>query len=311
MKKSMTLLATSLFALYGCGGGGGSSSSGSTGTTQFDYPINNSQFAPKNITLLSYLISEDGGENIALDIAYRDISSQQMLANIQLELDKLAISNETEGVAELEKLKTTLESMVNSGINDFYAADMTVQGETDSGLFYKGNDGFVNSVDSNIELTNGEAVDFLVTNPVFKSSGSTVKEKSPNISHSSSSVGLSFEVTTGQLEALLDDFYEGDIDDLGSLDTRCDFHWQQQVSENGQRSAVTVQDKKIETAYLKVENTYNVVCDGYDSAEFQSNTETWFNPSFGVVKMMDWDEKNGTQLNETTWTLDSFTVNKG
>ena len=83
MKKSMTLLATSLFALYGCGGGGGSSSSGSTGTTQFDYPINNSQFAPKNITLLSYLISEDGGENIALDIAYRDISSQQMLANIQ------------------------------------------------------------------------------------------------------------------------------------------------------------------------------------------------------------------------------------
>ncbi|MFA0232534.1 hypothetical protein AB4491_26650, partial [Vibrio sp. 10N.261.45.A7] len=112
MKKTMTLLATSIFALYGCGGGGGSSSSSSTGATQFDYPINNSQFAPKNITLLSYLISEDGGENIALDIAYRDISSQQMLANIQLELDKLAISNETEGVAELEKLKTTLESMV-------------------------------------------------------------------------------------------------------------------------------------------------------------------------------------------------------
>lgn len=309
MNKSMTLLATSLFALYGCGGG--SSSSGSTGTTQFDYPINNSQFAPKNITLLSYLVSEDGEENTVLDLAYRDISSELMLANIQLELDKLAISNTTKGVAELEKLKATVESMVNSGINDFYAADVTVQSETDSELFYKGSDGFVNSVDANIELSNGETVDFLVTNPVFKSSGSTVKEKSPNISHISSSVGLSFEVTTGQLEALLDDFYEGDIDDLGPSDTQCEFHWQQQVSENGQRSTVTVKGKKIETAYLKVENTYNVVCDGYDSAEFQSNTETWFNPNFGVVKMMDWDEKNGTQLSETVWVLDSFTVNKG
>lgn len=310
MKKTMTLLATSLFALYGCGGGGGSST-GSTGASQFDYPINNSQFTPQNITLLSYLVSEDGGENITLELAYRDISSELMLANIQLELDKLAISNTTEGVAELEKLKATVESMVNSGINGFYAADMTVQGDTDSELFYKGSDGFVNSVDSNIELSNGEAVDFLVTNPVFKSSSRTVKEKSPNIDISDNSVSLSFDVTTGQLEALLDDFYEEGINDLGPSETQCRFNWSQQVSENGQRSTMTVQGKKIETAYLKVENTYNVACDGYDSAEFQSNTETWFNPSFGVVKTMDWDEKNGTQLSENVWVLDSFTVSKG
>ena len=31
MKKTMTLLATSLFALYGCGGGGGSSSGSTDG----------------------------------------------------------------------------------------------------------------------------------------------------------------------------------------------------------------------------------------------------------------------------------------
>ena len=31
MKKTMTLLATSLFALYGCGGGGGSSSGSTNG----------------------------------------------------------------------------------------------------------------------------------------------------------------------------------------------------------------------------------------------------------------------------------------
>ncbi|HAS27042.1 MAG TPA: hypothetical protein DCR64_16645, partial [Vibrio sp.] len=89
MKKTMTLLATSLFALYGCGGGGGSSSGSTDGNkgpnNQVDYPIASSEFAPKSETTLGYSFTTDGQTEGLMTMNFTPVSGELIIAGLKEE----------------------------------------------------------------------------------------------------------------------------------------------------------------------------------------------------------------------------------
>ncbi|MCZ8487443.1 hypothetical protein O9992_04735 [Vibrio lentus] len=86
----MTLLTVSLFALYGCGGGGGSSS-GSTGgnkgpSSQVDYPIASSAFAPKPETTLGYHLPQRWRQvEGVMTMNFTPLSSELIIAGLEEE----------------------------------------------------------------------------------------------------------------------------------------------------------------------------------------------------------------------------------
>lgn len=315
MNKALAIVATSVIALHGCGGDSGSSTGidtdKSSGSNSFDFPIKGSNFSPEKLSFISYKTYQDGEENEEIRFAYSSISTTDLLTRLQDELDQAQI-NGSEEATDITKLKRWVEDKQNQGSEHFFGLDTFVFGEDpEFSVLYQGGDDFTHLVDSSIEVSKEHNKDLFVTNPLFKHSGSAVKQKDPNLDISHNSIQRELNTSAGQLADLLDVFYPNGVDDLGPEDTQCRLVWSQQIKENGQRVSVSIQGKNIETAYLGVENYYNVSCGDYGTTDFKLNTEIWFNPSFGLVKQIELTEKNNIQLHEEVMSLHSFTFNNG
>jgi hypothetical protein len=114
MKKTMTLLATSLFALYGCGGGGGSSSGSTDGnkgpSSQVDYPIASSAFSPRPETTLGYSFTKDGETEGMMTMNFTPLSGELIIAGLEEE-------------AGNEAVVQVINDLINYGITEFYVSE--------------------------------------------------------------------------------------------------------------------------------------------------------------------------------------------
>ena len=297
MKKSMTLLAASLFALYGCGGGGGSSSSGSTGATQFDYPINNSQFAPQATTALNYAFTTDAQAEGDIKMNFMPLSGEQVIAALEAETGN-------------EGLIQVINDLINYGITEFYASEEVItndEGTQESGtIYFSGPDRGLHEITKTYFIGSQYITRMMSSSPRFRLRGTDVKENNPNIDISEDTVSLQVTLNGKAVAAMLSDFEDHQWVKSLPTNASCKVTWQQEINETGVRKSFTVSSKSIETANLTEKNTYYISCVGMDSTEFGTTSERWFNPSIGLIEQIELMSVEQSTIQESTAKLTSI-----
>ncbi|MFB9143854.1 hypothetical protein ACFFUO_13915 [Vibrio artabrorum] len=301
MKKTMTLLATSLFALYGCGGGGGSSSGSTDGnkgpSSQVDYPIASSAFSPKPETTLGYSFTKDGQTEGVMTMNFTPLSGELIIAGLQEE-------------AGNEAVVQVINDLINYGITEFYVSEdiMTnVEGtQEDGSIYFAGPDRGLH------EVTNAYFIDslFITTvmrsSPLFRLNGADVKESNPNLDISEETTSRLMTLNGADVKNILDDFEEHLWVKNLPIDTSCQVTWQRKIGETGVRKSFTISEKSIEAANLTEKNTYYINCEGMDSTEFGTSSERWFNPSIGLIKQIELMSVEQSMIEESAAILTSI-----
>ncbi|MGF1743745.1 hypothetical protein [Vibrio minamisatsumaniensis] len=301
MKKTMTLLATSLFALYGCGGGGGSSSGSTDGNkgpnNQVDYPIASSAFSPKPETTLGYSFTKDGQTEGVMTMNFTPLSGELIIAGLEEE-------------AGNEAVVQVINDLINYGITEFYVSEdiMTnVEGtQEDGSIYFAGPDRGLH------EITNAYFIDslFITTvmrsSPLFRLNGADVKESNPNLDISEETTSRLMTLNGADVKNILDDFEEHLWVKNLPIDTSCQVTWQRKIGETGVRKSFTISEKSIEAANLTEKNTYYIRCEGMDSAEFGTSSERWFNPSIGLIEQIELMSVEQSTIEESAAILTSI-----
>ncbi|MGF1848145.1 hypothetical protein [Vibrio lentus] len=303
MKKSMTLLTASLFALYGCGGGGGSSS-GSTGgnkgpSSQVDYPIANSAFAPKPETTLSYSFTKDGQTEGVMTMNYMPLSGEQVIDALEEETDN-------------EDLTQIINDLINFGISEFYVSEdiMTnVEGTQEGGsIYFSGPDRGLHEITKAYLIGDQYITRMMYSSPLFRLKGTDVKESDPIIDISEETVSLQVRLDGAAIANMLNDFEDTSWVSNLPTDASCLVTWKQQIEETGERKNFKISDKLIEAAKLAEINTYNLTfcTNTIDSAEFGTSSERWFNPSIGLIEQIELMSVEQSTIEESAAVLTSI-----
>lgn len=301
MKKSMPLLATSLFALYGCGGGGGSSSGSTDGnkgpSNQADYPISSSVFAPKPETTLSYSFTKDGETEGVMTMNFTPLSGELIIAGLEEETGNEAVVQ-------------VINDLINYGITEFYVSEdiMTnVEGtEEDGSIYFAGPDRGLHEVTNAYFIGSQYITTVMHSSPLFRLKGADVKESNPIIDISKETVSLQMTLDGEAVANMLNDFEDHSW--VSSLPTNasCQVTWQQHIEETGVRKSFKISDKSIEAANLTEKNTYYINCEGMDSAEFGTSSERWFNPSIGLIEQIELMSVEQSAIEESAASLTSI-----
>ncbi|KWU00712.1 hypothetical protein APQ14_09320 [Vibrio toranzoniae] len=301
MKKSMTLLATSLFALYGCGGGGGSSSGSTDGnkgpSNQVDYPIASSVFAPKPETTLGYSFTKDGQTEGVMTMNFTPLSGELIIAGLE---------EETGNEAEVQ----VINDLINYGITEFYVSEdiMTnVEGtEEDGSIYFAGPDRGLHEITNAYFIGSQYITTVMYSSPLFRLKGADVKESNPIIDISKETVSLQMTLDGEAVANMLSDFEDHQwVENLPS-NASCQVTWQQDINETGVRKSFTVSGKSIEAANLTEKNTYYIGCVGMDSAEFGTSSERWFNPTIGLIEQIELMSVEQSTIEESAAVLTSI-----
>ena len=301
MKKTMTLLATSLFALYGCGGGGGSSS-GSTGgnkgpSNQIDYPIASATFSPKPETTLGYSFTKDGQTEGVMTMNFTPLSGELIIAGLEEET-----GNET--------VVQVINDLINYGITEFYVSEdiMTnVEGtQEDGSIYFAGPDRGLHEITSAYFIGSQYVTRMMYSSPLFRLKGTDVKESSPIIDISEETISMQITLDGEAVANMLSDFEDHQWVQSLPTDASCQVTWQQEINETGVRKSFTVSGKSIEAANLTEKNTYHIGCVGMDSAEFGTSSERWFNPTIGLIEQIELMSVEQSTIEESAAVLTSI-----
>ncbi|WP_060982545.1 hypothetical protein [Vibrio splendidus] len=301
MKKTMTLLATSLFALYGCGGGGGSSS-GSTGgnkgpSNQIDYPIASATFSPKPETTLGYSFTKDGQTEGVMTMNFTPLSGELIIAGLEEET-----GNET--------VVQVINDLINYGITEFYVSEdiMTnVEGtQEDGSIYFAGPDRGLHEITSAYFIGSQYVTRMMYSSPLFRLKGTDVKESNPIIDISEETISMQITLDGEAVTNMLSDFEDHQWVKTLSADASCQVTWQQEINETGVRKSFTVSGKSIEAANLTEKNTYHIGCVGMDSAEFGTSSERWFNPTIGLIEQIELMSVEQSTIEESAAVLTSI-----
>ncbi|CAH6801838.1 conserved hypothetical protein [Vibrio chagasii] len=282
MKKTMTLLATSLFALYGCGGGGGSSSGSTNGnkgpSNQVDYPINDSQFAPQASTALKYAFTKDGENEGSMTMNFTPLSGELVIAGLE---------SESGNEAEIQ----VINDLINYGITEFYVSeDIMTNAEgtqEDGSIYFAGPDRGLHEITNAYFIGSQYITRMMYSSPLFRLKGTDVKESNPIIDISEETISLQITLDGEAVANMLSDFEDHQWVQSLPTDASCQVTWQQEINETGVRKSFTVSGKSIEAANLTEKNTYYIGCVGMDSAEFGTSSERWFNPTIGLIEQIE------------------------
>lgn len=298
MRKTLSILAIATLTLYGCGGGSSGSSDGDKGTkVTVDYPIKNAKFAPTLTEKWSYELSRNKATPNKFDIAYKVLTSEQLLEVLEQSEDE-----------DAKLFIPIVNDLVNFGVKKFYFSDENNGGEISHSLYFAGTDGALHEIDDAYVAGRNafKMVDLMKTSPLFRLSGDDVKENDPNISIGGDTISESLTLSGGLIKVMLEDFegYEW-LDNLPDTAV-CNTHWQQSINETGVRKTLSVSGKKVETAYLEEKNTYNLRCDEMDSMEFSSKSSRWFNPRLGIVEQSETFDANQVTIEAQELTLSAF-----
>ena len=301
MKKSMTLLATSLFALYGCGGGGGSSSGSTDGnkgpSNQVDYPIASSVFAPKPETTLSYSFTKDGQTEGVMTMNFTPLSGELIIAGLEEETGNEAVVQ-------------VINDLINYGITEFYVSEdiiTNVEGtEEDGSIYFAGPDRGLHEVTNAYFIGSQYITTVMHSSPLFRLKGADVKESNPIIDISEATVSLQVTLDGEAVSNMLSDFEDHQWVQSLPTDASCQVTWQQEINETGVRKSFTVSGKSIEAANLTEKNTYYIGCNGMDSAEFGTSSERWFNPSIGLIEQIELMSVEQSTIEESAAVLTSI-----
>lgn len=301
MKKSMTLLATSLFALYGCGGGGGSSSGSTDGnkgpSNQVDYPIASSVFAPKPETTLSYSFTKDGQTEGVMTMNFTPLSGELIIAGLEEETGNEAVVQ-------------VINDLINYGITEFYVSEdimTSVEGtEEDGSIYFAGPDRGLHEVTNAYFIGSQYITTVMHSSPLFRLKGADVKESNPIIDISEATVSLQVTLDGEAVSNMLSDFEDHQWVKSLPTNASCKVTWQQEINETGVRKSFTVSGKSIEAANLTEKNTYYIGCNGMDSAEFGTSSERWFNPSIGLIEQIELMSVEQSTIEESAAVLTSI-----
>ncbi|OQQ08918.1 hypothetical protein BK411_06925 [Vibrio splendidus] len=301
MKKTMTLLATSLFALYGCGGGGGSSSGSTDGnkgpSSQVDYPIASSAFSPKPETTLGYSFTKDGQTEGVMTMNFTPLSGELIIAGLEEE-------------AGNEAVVQVINDLINYGITEFYVSEdiMTnVEGtQEDGSIYFAGPDRGLHEITNAYFIGSQYITTVMHSSPLFRLKGTDVKESDPIIDISEETVSLQMTLDGEAVANMLNDFEDNSWVSSLPTDASCPVTWQQQIKETGVRKNFKISDKSIEAANLTEKNTYYINCEGMDSAEFGTSSERWFNPSIGLIEQIELMSVEQSTIEESTAILTSI-----
>ncbi|MEZ8448500.1 hypothetical protein AB4584_13710 [Vibrio splendidus] len=301
MKKTMTLLATSLFALYGCGGGGGSSS-GSTGgskgpSSQVDYPIASSAFSPKPETTLGYSFTKDGQTEGLMTMSFTPVSGALIITGLEEETGNEAVVQ-------------VINDLINDGITEFYVSEdiiINVEGtQEDGSIYFAGPDRSLHEITNAYFIGSQYITTVMQSSPLFRLKGADVKESNPIIDISEETVSLQVTLDGEAVANILNDFEDHSWVASLPTDASCRVTWQQQIEETGVRKSFKISDKSIEAANLTEKNTYNINCEGMDSAEFGTSSERWFNPSIGLIEQIELMSVKQSTIEESAAVLTSI-----
>ncbi|CAK3614337.1 hypothetical protein [Vibrio crassostreae] len=301
MKKSMTLLATSLFALYGCGGGGGSSSGSTDGnkgpSSQVDYPIASSEFSPKPETTLGYSFTKDGQTEGVMTMNFTPLSGELIISGLEEE-------------AGNEAVVQVINDLINYGITEFYVSEdiMTnVEGtQEDGSIYFAGPDRGLHEITNAYFIGSQYITTVMRSSPLFRLKGADVKESNPIIDISEATVSLQVTLDGEAVSNMLSDFEDHQWVQSLPTDASCQVTWQQEINETGVRKSFTVSGKSIEAANLTEKNTYYIGCNDMDSAEFGTSSERWFNPSIGLIEQIELMSVEQSTIEESAAVLTSI-----
>lgn len=301
MKKTMTLLATSLFTLYGCGGGGGSSSGSTDGSkgpsNQVDYPIASSAFSPKPETTLGYSFTKDGQTEGVMTMSFTPLSGELIITELEKETGNEAVVQ-------------VINDLINYGITEFYVSEdiMTnVEGtQEDSTIYFAGPDRGLHEITSAYFIGSQYITAVMYSSPLFRLKGIDVKESDPIIDISEATISMQITLDGGAVAAMLSDFEEHQWVKALPSDASCQVTWQQEINETGVRKSFTVSGKSIEAANLTEKNTYYIGCVGMDSTEFGTSSERWFNPTIGLIEQIELMSVEQSTIEESAAVLTSI-----
>ena len=301
MKKTMTLLATSLFALYGCGGGGGSSSGSTDGNkgpnNQVDYPIESSAFSPKPETTLGYSFTTDGQAEGVMTMNFTPVSGELIIAGLKEE-------------AGNEEVVQVINDLINYGITEFYVSeDIMTNAEgtqEDGSIYFAGPDRGLHEITNAYFIGSQYITRMMYSSPMFRLKGTDVKESNPIIDISEETVSLQVTLDGEAVANMLNDFEDHSWVASLPTDASCQVTWHQQIEETGVRKSFKISDKSIEAANLTEKNTYNINCEGMDSAEFGTSSERWFNPSIGLIEQIELMSVEQSTIEESAAILTSI-----
>tara|TARA_Y100000588_G_scaffold24611_1_gene24598 strand:- start:958 stop:1866 length:909 start_codon:yes stop_codon:yes gene_type:complete len=280
MKKTMVLLTTSLFALYGCGGGSSSGlTNGNKGTSnQVDYPINDSQFAPKASTVLKYAFTKDGDTEGSMTMNFTPLSGEIIIT---------ALEKESDNEAEIQ----VINDLVNYGITEFYVSEgiMTNSEGTKEGgsIYFAGPDRGLHEITNAYFIGSQYITRMMYSSPIFRLKGTDIKESNPIIDISEETIAMQITLDGGAVANMLSDFEDHQWVKNLEYNASCQINWRQEINETGVRRSFTVSGKSIEAANLTEKNTYYIGCVGMDSAEFSTSSERWFNPTIGLIEQIE------------------------
>ncbi|WP_394247948.1 hypothetical protein [Vibrio profundi] len=301
MKKTMTLLTLSLFALYGCGGGDSSSSGSSKShkgsNKQVDYPIKNSEFAPKPNTILNYSFTTDAQLEGDMRLSFMPLSGELIIAELEEESGN-------------EALTKVVNDLINYGITEFYAAKETSvdsEGEHEDGaIYFAGPDRGLHEITEAYFIDSRLITRMMYSSPLFRLTGADVKASNPTIDISEETVSLQVTLDGTAVANMLSDFEENEWVQALPADASCLVTWQQEIAETGVRKSFKISGKSIEAANLTEKNTYYLNCAEMDSTEFATSAERWFNPSIGLIEQVELMSVEQTTIEETVAILASI-----
>ncbi|PQJ61281.1 hypothetical protein BTO10_18370 [Vibrio chagasii] len=280
MKKTMVLITTSLFALYGCGGSSSSGlTNGNKGTSnQVDYPINDSQFAPKASTVLKYAFTKDGDTEGSMTMNFTPLSGEIIIT---------ALEKESGNEAEIQ----IINDLVNYGITEFYVSEgiMTNSEGTKEGgsIYFAGPDRGLHEITNAYFIGSQYITRMMYSSPIFRLKGTDIKESNPIIDISEETIAMQITLDGGAVANMLSDFEDHQWVKNLEYNASCQINWRQEINETGVRRSFTVSGKSIEAANLTEKNTYYIGCVGMDSAEFSTSSERWFNPTIGLIEQIE------------------------
>ena len=280
MKKTMVLITTSLFALYGCGGSSSSGlTNGNKGTSnQVDYPINDSQFAPKASTVLKYAFTKDGDTEGSMTMNFTPLSGEIIIT---------ALEKESGNEAEIQ----VINDLVNYGITEFYVSEgiMTNSEGTKEGgsIYFAGPDRGLHEITNAYFIGSQYITRMMYSSPIFRLKGTDIKESNPIIDISEETIAMQITLDGGAVANMLSDFEDHQWVKNLEYNASCQINWRQEINETGVRRSFTVSGKSIEAANLTEKNTYYIGCVGMDSAEFSTSSERWFNPTIGLIEQIE------------------------
>ncbi|TKF14973.1 hypothetical protein FCV43_19205 [Vibrio genomosp. F6] len=301
MKKTMTLLATSLFALYGCGGGGSSSSGSIDGNkgpnSQVDYPIASSAFSPKPETTLGYSFTKDGQTEGVMTMNFTPLSGELIIAGLEEEAGNKAVVQ-------------VINDLINYGITEFYVSeDIMTNAEgtqEDGSIYFAGLDRSLHEITNAYLIGSQYITRMMYSSPLFRLQGTDVKESSPIIDISEETISMQITLEGEAVSNMLSDFEDHQWVQSLPTDASCQVTWQQKINETGVRKSFTVSGKSIEAANLTEKNTYYIGCVGMDSAEFGTSSERWFNPTLGLVEQIELMSVEQSTIEESAAVLTSI-----